>query len=146
MIVKNAPIDSKERKLKGGPEIKQKLKHKIETVNILDSPKDEYINAVISEAMRLYPAAWMTERVALNDDRFNGFSFPRGTIIIPFFMACTGIKNIGKMKPHIPRDLFLLTLQRQKKQKVFFRLGRVPGCVLLIILPWQKWHSSFMNS
>jgi cytochrome P450 len=72
-------------KLKGGPEIKHKLKHKIEPVNILDSPKDEYINAVISETMNLYPAAWMTERVALNDDRFNGFNFPRGTIIIPFF-------------------------------------------------------------
>jgi cytochrome P450 len=67
------------------PEVLKKLKSAIESVIIRESPKNEYINAVISEAMRLYPAAWMTERVSLKDDTFNGFSFPKGTIIIPFF-------------------------------------------------------------
>ncbi|HEX3766977.1 MAG TPA: cytochrome P450 [Puia sp.] len=67
------------------PEVLKKLKSAIESVTIRESPKNEYINAVISEAMRLYPAAWMTERVSLKDDTFNGFSFPKGTIIIPFF-------------------------------------------------------------
>lgn len=66
------------------PEVMKKLKLAIETVNIFESPQNEYINAVISETMRLYPAAWMTERVSLNDDAFNGFRFPKGTIVIPF--------------------------------------------------------------
>src|SRR5579864_5570291 len=61
------------------PEIMKKLKSVIESINIIESPQNDYINAVISEAMRLYPAAWMTERVSLNDDEFKGFRFPKGT-------------------------------------------------------------------
>jgi len=38
--------------------------------------------------MRLYPAAWITDRVALEDDSFGDFSFPKGTIISPFFYGC----------------------------------------------------------
>ena len=39
---------------------------------------------VIQEAMRLYPPAWITDRVALEDDEINGVEVPRGTMIIPF--------------------------------------------------------------
>ena len=35
--------------------------------------------------MRLYPPAWIVDRVSANDDEFNGYSFPGGTIIILFF-------------------------------------------------------------
>jgi cytochrome P450 len=48
------------------------------------SLSNEYLKAVIHEAMRLYPPAWMTDRVALADDEFDGFSFPKNTIIILF--------------------------------------------------------------
>ena len=48
---------------------------------------NEYLKATINEVMRLYPAAWMTERVAIEDDEFEGISFPKNTIIIPFFFG-----------------------------------------------------------
>jgi cytochrome P450 len=48
---------------------------------------NEYLKATIYEGMRLYPAAWMTERVALEDDRVGEYSFPRGTIIISFLFG-----------------------------------------------------------
>lgn len=65
--------------------VKEKLQERIRLKNIQESVKDEYFIAVINETMRLYPAAWMTERVAIKDDVFGNFSYPEGTIIIPFF-------------------------------------------------------------
>ena len=46
------------------------------------------------EAMRLYPAAYVTERVALEDDAYEEFSFPKNTIIIPFFYGLHRDKNL----------------------------------------------------
>jgi cytochrome P450 len=50
-----------------------------------DCLKNEFFNATICEGMRLYSAAWSTERVAIEDDKFEEISFPKGTIIVPFF-------------------------------------------------------------
>lgn len=43
------------------------------------------IAAVISESMRLYPPAWVSDRVALEDDTFKDYSYPKGTIIVLFY-------------------------------------------------------------
>lgn len=48
---------------------------------------NEYLKATIHEGMRLYPAAWMTERVAVEDDKLGEFTFPKGTIIISFLFG-----------------------------------------------------------
>lgn len=48
---------------------------------------NEYLRATINEGMRLYPAAWMTERVALEDDSSAGYSYPKGTIIISYLFG-----------------------------------------------------------
>lgn len=64
-----------------------KLKTSIKNISIEDSLNNEYLKATIYETMRLYPAAWMTERVALEDDAFGEYSFPKGTIIIAFFFG-----------------------------------------------------------
>ncbi len=68
-------------------EILQKLTERLKNISVSESANDEYVKATISEGMRLYPAAWMTERVAIEDDEFGEFSFPKGTIIIPFFFG-----------------------------------------------------------
>lgn len=43
-----------------------------------------YLTQVIEESMRLYPPAWITDRVALADDSFNGIPIPAGTVVAPF--------------------------------------------------------------
>jgi len=63
----------------------EKLTSRIAKIDILDSPRDSYINAVINEGMRLYPAVWLTERRTINDDHFNGYSYPAGTSILAYF-------------------------------------------------------------
>ena len=40
--------------------------------------------AVLKESMRLYPPAWIIDRVALQDDTFDTFKFPKDTIVTLF--------------------------------------------------------------
>jgi cytochrome P450 len=109
------------------PEVAKKLKTCIERINIYDSPKDEYINAVISEGMRLYPAAWMTDRVALTDDQFKAFSYPKGTIIIPFFYGLHRNKRYWKEESVFDPGRFIFPdPAKAKKVKNFFPFGAGP--------------------
>ena len=109
------------------PEVAEKLKSTIAKTGIYDSPNDEYINAVISEGMRLYPAAWMTERVALSDDQFGRFSFPKGTIIIPFFYGLHRNKRHWLEESAFKPERFIFPeLTKGKKVKNFFPFGAGP--------------------
>jgi cytochrome P450 len=69
------------------PPALQQLQSSLIETQVQDVVANERLKATISEAMRLYPAAWMTERVAIEDDSFGPWSFPAGTIIIPFFFG-----------------------------------------------------------
>jgi cytochrome P450 len=44
-----------------------------------------YARQVIEESMRLYPPAWVSDRVSLDDDHVCGYHIPRGTIIILYY-------------------------------------------------------------
>ncbi len=109
------------------PEVVTKLRSAIHGTSIYESPANEYINAVISEAMRLFPAAWMTDRVALHEDRFGEYHFPKDTIIIPFFYGLHRSKKfwdeVNEFRPErfIGRDP-----QKSKKIKNFFPFGAGP--------------------
>lgn len=46
-----------------------------------DIAKLEYHRKVLSESMRLYPPAWITDRVALDDDEVNGIKIKKGDVI-----------------------------------------------------------------
>ncbi len=109
------------------PEVLKKLMSAIENVNIFESPQNEYINAVISEAMRLYPAAWMTERVSLNEDAFNGFRFPKDTIVIPFFYGLHRNKEYWSHESDFDPERFVFSDPvKSKKVKNFFPFGAGP--------------------
>ncbi|MEO8886829.1 MAG: cytochrome P450 [Mucilaginibacter sp.] len=66
-------------------DVLKKLTGRIADIDIMDSPRDSYINAVINEGMRLYPAVWVAERLTINDDNFGGYSYPAGTSILTYF-------------------------------------------------------------
>ncbi|WP_426490928.1 cytochrome P450 [Hymenobacter sp. 102] len=43
-------------------------------------PQLPYSQQIIQETMRLYPPAWILDRVALEDDEFRGLPIPKGTL------------------------------------------------------------------
>lgn len=47
--------------------------------------RNEALNHVISESMRLYPPAWISDRVALEDDEYGNFFIPKGTVIVIYY-------------------------------------------------------------
>ncbi len=109
------------------PEVVTKLRSAIHDVSIQESPGNEYINAVISEVMRLFPAAWMTDRVALKDDRFGEYHFPKDTIIIPFFYGLHRNKKFwDKVNEFSPERFVGRDPQKSKKIKNFFPFGAGP--------------------
>lgn len=69
------------------PDIAEKLlvESKAVTLNgditYADIAQMEYNRQILSEAMRLYPPAWITDRVALEDDEVNGIKINKGDVI-----------------------------------------------------------------
>jgi cytochrome P450 len=49
-----------------------------------DLPRLTFTRAVLDEALRLYPPAWIFEREALADDQIGGYQVSRGTMIAMF--------------------------------------------------------------
>lgn len=52
--------------------------------NFEDLRQMEYSDQIINESMRIYPPAWITDRIALEDDEVMGYQIPKGTLMTPF--------------------------------------------------------------
>lgn len=103
----------------------QKLTASLNNMSVLESVNNEYVKASISEAMRLFPAAWMTERVAIGDDRFGEFSFPKNTIVIPFFFGLHRNKNLWDEELQFKPERFIAD-PKIFKSKNYFPFGAGP--------------------
>lgn len=107
-------------------EVMEKLSVSIEQTALYDSVKNVYLQAVINESMRLRPAAWATDRVALTDDRFGDYSFPKGTIILPFFYGAHRNKDHWKDANVFLPERFIDDEGKIKKHPAFFPFGAGP--------------------
>ncbi len=67
------------------PKIQTDLREKTRDLDIEQTVKNSDLQEVIQESMRLYPPAWISDRVALEDDEFGAFSFPGNSTIITVF-------------------------------------------------------------
>lgn len=59
-----------------------------------DLPQLDYLRQVIDESMRLYPPAWITDRIAVEDDSFNGFHIPKGAYVVPYIHGVHHSKDL----------------------------------------------------
>ncbi|MFK7747287.1 MAG: cytochrome P450 [Kordia sp.] len=68
------------------PEIYKKVTAEIDAIDDSLPPMEKlaklnYVKNCVEESMRLYPPAWITDRVAIEDDSFAGFNIEKGTMI-----------------------------------------------------------------
>jgi len=76
------------------PDVARRLRAEIDEVlgarqpSLEDLSRMPYTKAVIEEAMRLYPPAWVVERISLEEDEVLGHRIPKNTIVAasPFAM------------------------------------------------------------
>jgi cytochrome P450 len=88
-------------------QVSEKLIATVGKIDMFDSPRDNYINAIISEGMRLYPSVWINERVAVKDDQFGGFSFPAGTSILTYIYGMHRYEGYWESAPAFNPERFL---------------------------------------
>jgi cytochrome P450 len=74
--------------LSQNPDVEQRLHQELNTVlqdrppSFADVPRLQYTELVFSEAMRLYPPAWIIGRRAVTDYSVQGYTVPAGSVVI----------------------------------------------------------------
>lgn len=61
------------------------LRSSTSNLDLQSTVTNDFINSVLSESMRLYPPAYISDRVSIGDDSYGGYTFPANTIIILFY-------------------------------------------------------------
>ncbi len=108
------------------PQELEKLRQVTQENNIQQTVTNTRLTAVINESMRLYPPAWVSDRVSLEDDTFNGYSFPKGTIIALYYYGLHRSARYWKDPLAFNPGRFLTPDKDGEKGKVFFPFGGGP--------------------
>ncbi|WP_374174902.1 cytochrome P450 [Flavobacterium tructae] len=113
------------------PEIQQKVLDEIleieaQTENIVEQlQKMTYLNAVINEAMRLYPPAWITDRQNVEDDTIGPYHLKKGTLIgVSFYELHRNPKYWENPEEFIPERF--LGEQKKHSMQYFYPFGAGP--------------------
>ena len=113
------------------PEIQQKvldeiLEIKAQTENVVEQlQKMTYLNAVINEAMRLYPPAWITDRQNVEDDTIGSYHLKKGTLIgVSFYELHRNPKYWENPEEFIPERF--LGEQKKHSMQYFYPFGAGP--------------------
>jgi cytochrome P450 len=103
-----------------------KLRRTTTDLNIQASVTHPDLEAVINESMRLYPPAWVSDRVALEDDSFKDFSYPKGTIIALYYYGLHRNERYWKDAISFVPERFKDWSADKEKTKAFFPFGAGP--------------------
>jgi cytochrome P450 len=107
------------------PEYQTKLKTDTAGLSLKESVMNEGLNNVIKESMRLYPPAWISDRIALNDDTFKNFKFPKETIVILFYYGLHRDPKHWK-DPELFKPERFSKENEKDRAKVYFPFGAGP--------------------
>jgi cytochrome P450 len=106
-------------------DVLKKLTASIQNKTPQESLQNEYLQAVLNESMRFYPAVWVTERAAKEDDQFEDISFPKDSIIVSFFYGMHRDPKIWKDADSFIPDRFIEN-PALAKSKSFMPFGAGP--------------------
>jgi cytochrome P450 len=108
------------------PEEQVKLRQATQHLTVSDTVRDDLLNAVISESMRLYPPAWISDRVALHDDAYREFTFPANTIIILFYYGLHRDEQYWEKPAAFRPERFVRDKAVKDKPKAYYPFGAGP--------------------
>lgn len=104
----------------------EKLRETTAGLSVEESVSNDYLNAVIKESMRLYPPAWISDRVSLQDDRYQGFTFPKDTIVILFYYGLHRDEKYWDNPTTFMPSRFLQEKEHKDKLKAYYPFGAGP--------------------
>jgi cytochrome P450 len=104
----------------------ERLRKSTQDIGIMECVANERLSAVINESMRLYPPAWVSDRVALEDDAFNGYSYPKGTILILFYYGLHRNERYWEDASSFQPGRFMRQEGVKEKAKVYYPFGGGP--------------------
>jgi len=114
------------------PEVVTKARAELDTVlgerkpTFADLPKLTYLTQIIEESMRLYPPAWLTDRIAAQDDEFQGVKIPKGTVVVTYFYGTHHAPDLWKNPEHFNPDRFAKDRKKQQAPFAYVPFGGGP--------------------
>ncbi len=111
--------------LAANPESQEKLYQLASEKPVESLAMDVYMQAVIQEGMRLYTTTWSTQRVAIEDDSFGEYSYPKGTVIVPFFFGLHRTEKLWENALQFRPERFIAD-GKLAKYKHYFPFGAGP--------------------
>ncbi|HYF66942.1 MAG TPA: cytochrome P450 [Ohtaekwangia sp.] len=104
----------------------EKLKEATIDIDLQQTVSSDPLNCVIQETMRLYPPAWIVDRVSLAADRFSGFSFPANTIVILFYYGMHRDKKYWEDPDSFLPERFSKSDASKGRHKAYYPFGAGP--------------------
>ena len=85
-----------------------------------------YLTQVIEESLRLYPPAWITDRVALDADEANGVGWPKGTLVTPYIYGLHHHPDFWTEPERFKPERMSAELKRERPAYAYIPFGGGP--------------------
>lgn len=108
------------------PDEYRKIKDNTVGLGLRESVTSESLNAVIQESMRLYPPAWISDRISLQEDKFKSYIFPANTIVVLFYFGMHRNPKYWANPEKFTPDRFLKENMEKTKQRAYYPFGLGP--------------------
>ncbi len=114
------------------PEVITKIKAEINDVlgdrppGFMDLPNLSYTMQVVQESLRLYPPAWIMDRIALSDDEYEGVKIPKGTMIFPFIYGVHRLPDYWENPDEFNPDRFDKSKMKERPAFSYLPFGGGP--------------------
>lgn len=107
-------------------DLQDRLREETGDLSIEQIVKDKFLNAVLSESMRLYPPAWISDRVAMNDDVYREFKIPAETIVILYYYGLHRDPQHWDKPELFDPGRFMADAGGKSTSKIFYPFGAGP--------------------
>ena len=104
----------------------KKLREATQGIALKECMTNIHLTSVINESMRLYPPAWISDRVPLQDDHYRDYTFPKDIIIVLFYYGLHRDEKYWENPGAFIPSRFSKTSMDKDKPKAYYPFGAGP--------------------